>query len=210
MRETGGEGGRGAGRRRGSKRSCCQNADPPVRPDRTAACSFSPPLSLRTDLGDLERDAVLLPELLQLRHDAVRDHRRALGVEAVHHAAHEVDLVKGGVGERGEEVACGFEIPNLRRAPCSSAMQSTHALHPCSPPHLVLDREVDEVGVDEHLVWRPQLRVVFEKERRRDLLDAPHLGLLLLVLLLVLGAAPVAMAAVVVGVAGTRACVVLW
>ena len=34
---------------------------------------------------------------------------------------------------------------------------------------LVLDRKVDEVGVDEHAVRRPELRVVLEKERRRRL-----------------------------------------
>ena len=39
--------------------------------------------------------------------------------------------------------------------------------------HLVLDRKVDEVGIHQHLVGGPQLRVVLEKERRRHLLPAP-------------------------------------
>ena len=43
-------------------------------------------------LGDFERDAVLLAQLLQLGDDAVRDAGRALRVQAVHHARHQVDL----------------------------------------------------------------------------------------------------------------------
>ena len=44
-------------------------------------------------LGDPERDAVPRPELLQLGHHAVGHARDALGVQAVHHALHQVDLV---------------------------------------------------------------------------------------------------------------------
>ena len=43
-------------------------------------------------LCDLERHPVLLAELLELRHDAGGDARRAHRVEAVHHALHQVDL----------------------------------------------------------------------------------------------------------------------
>ena len=43
-----------------------------------------------------ERHPVLLPQLLELRHDAVRDVRHALRVEAVHHPLHEVDLILDG------------------------------------------------------------------------------------------------------------------
>jgi hypothetical protein len=53
----------------------------------------------------------------------------------------------------------------------------------CRAPHLVLDREVDEVGIHQHLVGWAQLRVVFEEQRCRRLLYVPHfllLGLLLL------------------------------
>lgn len=41
----------------------------------------------------LERDPVLGPELLQLGHDAVGDVGDALGVEAVHHGLHHVQLI---------------------------------------------------------------------------------------------------------------------
>ena len=74
------------------------------------APSESPPSDEKNTsphLSDLERHPVLLPELLELGHHAVRHARLALGVEAVHHPADEVDLV--------------------------------------------LDREVDKVGVNEHL-----------------------------------------------------------
>eukprot|EP00195_Chlamydomonas_chlamydogama_P014717 CAMPEP_0202902390 /NCGR_PEP_ID=MMETSP1392-20130828/16825_1 /ASSEMBLY_ACC=CAM_ASM_000868 /TAXON_ID=225041 /ORGANISM="Chlamydomonas chlamydogama, Strain SAG 11-48b" /LENGTH=193 /DNA_ID=CAMNT_0049589145 /DNA_START=745 /DNA_END=1326 /DNA_ORIENTATION=- len=47
-------------------------------------------------LGHFERHPVLLPQLLQLRHDTVRDAWFALGVQAVHHAAHQVNLVFNG------------------------------------------------------------------------------------------------------------------
>lgn len=42
--------------------------------------------------------------------------------------------------------------------------------------HLVLDGEVDEVGVHQHLVGRPQLRVVLEKQRGRHLVAARAVG----------------------------------
>ncbi len=42
--------------------------------------------------------------------------------------------------------------------------------------HLVLDGEVDEVCVDQHLVGRPQLRVVAEEQRRRHLLPGGQPG----------------------------------
>lgn len=45
--------------------------------------------------------------------------------------------------------------------------------------HLVLDRKVDEVGVDQNLIRRPQLRIVLEEECRGRLLDVPHFILLL-------------------------------
>ena len=41
----------------------------------------------------LEGDPVLGPQLLQLGHDAVGDVGDALGVEAVHHGLHHVQLV---------------------------------------------------------------------------------------------------------------------
>ena len=73
-------------------------------------------------LRDAKRDAVLLPELLELCHDAVGDVRDALCIEAVHHAAHQIDLV--------------------------------------------LDAEVDEVGVHQNAVRRAQRGVVLEEKRR--------------------------------------------
>jgi hypothetical protein len=39
-------------------------------------------------------------------------------------------------------------------------------------PHLVLDGEIDEVGVHNDLVGGPQLRVVLEEQGRRSLLPA--------------------------------------
>mmetsp|Transcript_3231 Transcript_3231/g.7503 ORF Transcript_3231/g.7503 Transcript_3231/m.7503 type:complete len:225 (+) Transcript_3231:1382-2056(+) len=47
-------------------------------------------------LGHPQRHPVLLPQLLELRHDAVGDVRHALRVQAVHHALDEVDLVLDG------------------------------------------------------------------------------------------------------------------
>ena len=72
-------------------------------------------------LGDLQRDAVLGPQLLQLRHHAVGDVRHALGVQAVHDAGDHLQLVG--------------------------------------------DAEVDEVGVQQHVVGGPQLLVVPEEQR---------------------------------------------
>ena len=46
----------------------------------------------RPHLGHLERDAILLAQLLQLSDDAVCDAGRALRIQAVHHARHQVNL----------------------------------------------------------------------------------------------------------------------
>ncbi len=46
----------------------------------------------RARLGHLERHAVALAQLLQLGDHAVGHARRALRVQAVHHARHQVDL----------------------------------------------------------------------------------------------------------------------
>ena len=81
-------------------------------------------------LREAERDAVLRPELLELGHHRLGDARDALGVQAVHQRAVDVELV--------------------------------------------LDREVDEVGVDEHAVRRAERRVVREEEARRRLRDRAH------------------------------------
>ena len=45
-----------------------------------------------TDLGHFKSHAVLLPQFLQLRKDAVSQTGGALCVQAVHHALHQVDL----------------------------------------------------------------------------------------------------------------------
>lgn len=60
---------------------------------RCAAC-FAAPVTCQSGshLGDLEGDAVVLAQLLQLRHDALRDAGDALRIQAVHHALHQVDL----------------------------------------------------------------------------------------------------------------------
>jgi hypothetical protein len=47
---------------------------------------------MQTHLGHLERHAVPLAQLLQLGDHAVGHARRALRVQAVHHARHQVDL----------------------------------------------------------------------------------------------------------------------
>ncbi len=46
----------------------------------------------RTYLGNAKGDSVLVAQLLQLRQHGVADARDALGVQAVHHALHQVDL----------------------------------------------------------------------------------------------------------------------
>ena len=43
-----------------------------------------------------------------------------------------------------------------------------------STPNLVLDGEVDEVGVHNHPIRRPERRVVAEEQSRRDLRPAQH------------------------------------
>ena len=43
-------------------------------------------------LGNLEGNTILLAQLLQLCHDALRHARYALRIQAVHHALHQVDL----------------------------------------------------------------------------------------------------------------------
>lgn len=43
-------------------------------------------------LGNLQRHLVLLAQLLQLGHDAIRDAGKALGIQAVDHALHKVNL----------------------------------------------------------------------------------------------------------------------
>ncbi len=48
---------------------------------------------------DAQGDAVLLPELLELAHDARRDDGRALGVQAVHHRRQHLELVLHRVGQ---------------------------------------------------------------------------------------------------------------
>ena len=48
---------------------------------------------MATETACLERDPVLGAELLELCHDAVGDVGDALGVEAVHHGLHHVQLV---------------------------------------------------------------------------------------------------------------------
>lgn len=53
--------------------------------------------------------------------------------------------------------------------------QSSTASRP-PQPHLVFDGEVDEVGVDQHLIGRAQLRVVLEEQRRRHLLTVVVIG----------------------------------
>lgn len=42
---------------------------------------------------DSQRDAILLSKLFQLRHDAIRDVRHALRVQAIHHPFHQIDLI---------------------------------------------------------------------------------------------------------------------
>lgn len=41
--------------------------------------------------------------------------------------------------------------------------------HATNKLQLVLKAKVDEIGVDEHTIWRYKLRIVREKERRRNL-----------------------------------------
>jgi hypothetical protein len=89
-------------------------------------------------LGDPQRDPVPGTKLLQLGHYALGHARHALGVEAIHHPLHEVDLV--------------------------------------------LDRVVDEIRVDKHLVRGSQALVPAEEEGGRGGLDVADLGLLGLLL----------------------------
>lgn len=77
---------------------------------------------------DLEGDAELGPQLLELREDALGDHGYALGVEAVHHPLDNVDLV--------------------------------------------LDREVEKVGIHKHSVRRPEGEVELEEQGGTLTLDA--------------------------------------
>ena len=63
-------------------------APPPALPHAHGMCDSKLESAL-AHLGNLERHAVLLPQLLQLGHHAVGDHGGALGVQAVHHALRE-------------------------------------------------------------------------------------------------------------------------
>lgn len=152
-------------------------------------------------LCDLQRHPVLRAELLELGHDAVGDAGRALGVEAVDHAAHEVDLFllvgwfvglcgffwRGGrrLVQKGEFFLIFFSGEGEGPSPAKEtrekeeggtrpAPQKGGTCHRWRTTHLVLDRKVDKVGVHEHLVGRAELRVVPKKERRGRLVDVAH------------------------------------
>ena len=93
-------------------------------------------------LRDLQPHSVLGSQRLQLAHHAVRYVQLAVGVQAVPGASEEVDL--------------------------PSSLAGMSRAHP-TETDLVLDGEVDEVGVDDDVVGRSQLRVVPKVHRRRRL-----------------------------------------
>ena len=86
-----------------------------------------------------------MSELLQLRHHAVRDAWNALG--ASHHETCKRE------GPRGSLLTFG--------------VQAVH--HPANELQLILQAEVDEVGIDENAVGGHERSVVREEERGGDL-----------------------------------------
>ena len=73
-----------------------------------------------------------------------------------------------------KEASWGPPVPGSGRSVtrCSPVQERGCSPRCSAAAHLVLYGEVDEVGVHEHLVRRPQLRVVLKEQRGRRLLPA--------------------------------------
>jgi len=129
-------------------------------------------------LGQTERNLVLATEFFKFSHDAVGNAGCAFGKQAVHHGSNHVQLFSA-ITTRGRAllVSGSFAHSFVR-----SFVRSSNVAVSTNAPN----GKIDEVGIDQDMVWRAQLSVVLEKERTIGLFHMPRLRLFLLFLLFLL------------------------
>ena len=131
------------------------------------------PLKSRV-LGNAERNAIQAPELLKLRNDAVGHTRDACDMcEALSFAQQKPCLKQTQtLRERSTQRAKRERsYRNMKERWRTLGEQALH--HGLHHFQLVLNRKVDEVRVDEHMVRRTKLGVVLEEKGRRHRGPAP-------------------------------------
>jgi hypothetical protein len=106
--------------------------------------------------GNLQRNSVLLPELLQFRHHTVCYTWLAFGVQTVHHALLKINLQSADDSRHTMQ----FKRSPSTVLPCFMLYAARLTL--VMGQHLVADGEIDEVCIHDYLIRWTQLRVVLE------------------------------------------------